>query len=123
MSSQEPCAVITVVHVILVRNGNQLAFRHGICKIPVILYIALPLTHVYLQTVFPGQPVNIAAGSGRTDDDMGRDCLGLKRADALLQIRRVLIGAYGKYMLIPHKNVPPASGTGHDKWEGAAPGF
>ena len=123
MGCQKSRAVITVVHVILVRNGNQLALRHGICKIPVILYAALPLPYTDLQAVFPGQPVNIAAGSGRADNDMGRDGLGLKRADALLQIRRVLIGAYGKYMLIPHKNVPPASGTGYDRWEGAAPGF
>ena len=87
MSCQKSRAVITVVHVILVRNGNQLALRHGIRKIPVILYSALSLPYEDLQAVFPGQSVNIAAGSGRADNDVGRDGLGLKRADALLQIR------------------------------------
>ena len=123
MGCQKPCAVFPVIHIVLVGNGHQFALCHGIGKIPVILYIALPLLHIYLQTVFPGHPVNVGAGSGGADDNMSRHGLGLKGTDALLQIRRVLIGAYGKYVLILHKNVPPASDTGHGKWGGAAPVF
>ena len=69
-----------MVHVVLMRDGDQLAVRHLIRKIPVIPYIAPAMPYKYLDAVLPRQPVYVWAGGGGAQDDMAGHALGNKGA-------------------------------------------
>jgi hypothetical protein len=103
-------------------NSDKLCICHGISIVPVIPDIAFSFPDVVGQIIFFCHSSQKRAWCGSTKDHRRSYILGFQRLYAAFQIRIIPIGRDRIYMLMTHKNDPPALSTGHGIQEDAVPG-